>query len=72
MIPDHKLNTWKNMSCCMPRQNCDNRLDWGSIKTHKAPVLSIYDISVPLGNANFLQELYHGCVLHNQLLDVCP
>jgi hypothetical protein len=67
---DHE---WRNMSCCMPRQNCGNRKEWTSLRSSSVPLLSIYGLITPLGNCNFLDELYHTCVMTTtQRLDVCP
>jgi hypothetical protein len=64
---------WMNISCCMPRQNCNERKSWISIKNHSVPVLNIYGLDVALGNANFHRELYRSCKLYtNQRLPYCP
>ena len=52
------FHSWHNMSCCLPRQNCRNRKGWTSVKSEKVPIVSAYGLLTPLGNTNFLDEVY--------------
>lgn len=65
-------HSWYNMSCCLPRQNCRNRKGWKSIKSDEVPVVSAYNLLTPLGNTNFLDEVYRHCSLMESRVDVCP
>lgn len=67
--PDH---SWHNMSCCLPRQNCKNRKGWTSVKSEKVQIVSAYGLLTPLGNTNFLDELYRYCNMMDSRVDVCP
>lgn len=55
--------TWQDMACCMPRQNCWERNNWKHVKTTDVPILDIFGLQVPLGNANFHKEEYRYCKL---------
>lgn len=55
---------WSDMNCCLERQNCGNRKSWLSVKDSRVPVLNIYGLYVPLGNANFFEETYRTCNLN--------
>eukprot|EP00602_Paraphysomonas_sp_CaronLab_P006918 CAMPEP_0185022548 /NCGR_PEP_ID=MMETSP1103-20130426/5253_1 /TAXON_ID=36769 /ORGANISM="Paraphysomonas bandaiensis, Strain Caron Lab Isolate" /LENGTH=360 /DNA_ID=CAMNT_0027554659 /DNA_START=65 /DNA_END=1143 /DNA_ORIENTATION=- len=49
---------WVNMSCCLPRQNCQSRVDWVGIKSNNVSVLPMFNLNVALGNANFILERF--------------
>jgi hypothetical protein len=55
------LNDWRDMSCCMPRQNCGDRNSWKHASDPKLSLLNYSGIMIPLGNSNFLLETYHHC-----------
>lgn len=55
------LNDWRNMRCCMPRQNCLDRNTWVSIASPSVPLVNYSGLIVPLGNADFLMERYRSC-----------
>lgn len=57
------VNGWMNQSCCLPRQNCVERASWVSLKQSTVPVINYYGLKVPLGNSNFLDEVYRACTL---------
>jgi len=64
---------WRNMSCCMQRQNCRHRKDWIPLLNPAVPLLSIYGLITPLGNSNFLDEVYHSCSMTlSERLEFCP
>lgn len=65
-------NKWMNQSCCLPRQNCQERKTWLSISNPNLPVMNYYGLYVPLGNNNFLNEEYRGCKLTDYIPDYCP
>jgi hypothetical protein len=54
---------WASQSCCLPRQNCQERKSWLPITDPKVPVINYYGLYVPLGNVNFLAESYRSCTL---------
>lgn len=68
------LNLWMNQSCCMPRQNCNERKSWVSVKDESVGVINYYGLYVPLGNINFLDEKYRACKLMNYVGEkaYCP
>ena len=66
------LPAWQNMSCCLPRQNCNTRKHWVHLKNPKVPILTYLGIEIPLGNANFLDEIYRYCSLTPNRIDICP
>jgi hypothetical protein len=66
------VNRWMNESCCMPRQNCDDRDSWVSIKDPKVAVVNYYGLYVPLGNTNFLSETIRRCALTKYVGEFCP
>eukprot|EP00603_Paraphysomonas_imperforata_P007358 CAMPEP_0114422952 /NCGR_PEP_ID=MMETSP0103-20121206/5885_1 /TAXON_ID=37642 ORGANISM="Paraphysomonas imperforata, Strain PA2" /NCGR_SAMPLE_ID=MMETSP0103 /ASSEMBLY_ACC=CAM_ASM_000201 /LENGTH=371 /DNA_ID=CAMNT_0001591573 /DNA_START=88 /DNA_END=1203 /DNA_ORIENTATION=+ len=65
-------HSWYNMSCCLPRQNCKNRKGWTSVKSESVPIVSAYGLLTPLGNTNFLDEVYRFCTMMESRVDVCP
>lgn len=65
-------NEWMTQSCCMPRQNCVERKSWLSIKDPAVPVINYYGLYVPLGNVNFLDEMYRACKLTSYIGEYCP
>ena len=54
---------WAQQSCCMPRQNCQERKSWLPVTDTKVPFINYYGLYVPLGNVNFLAESYRYCSL---------
>ena len=69
---DH-FHGWRNMSCCMDRQNCHTRADWVPLRNSRVPLLSLYGLITPLGNSNFLDEIYHTCTMTTtERLEFCP
>jgi len=54
---------WATQSCCLPRQNCQERKTWLPIADPGVPVINYYGLYVPLGNVNFLAESYRSCKL---------
>eukprot|EP01032_Pedospumella_encystans_P009104 gene9104-10749_t len=54
---------WAQQSCCMPRQNCQERKSWLPVGDTKVPFINYYGLYVPLGNVNFLAESYRYCSL---------
>ena len=63
------------VSCCLPRQNCDDgRKGWVKIGDPKIPFIVLDGLLVALGNANFRDETYRHCSFRkNGTLDVgCP
>ena len=66
------LLAWTNMSCCLPRQNCVSRKRWVHLKNAKVPIVNYLGIEVPLGNSNFLDEIYRPCRLSSERVDICP
>lgn len=66
------IESWSRMSCCFPRQNCGNRKRWAHLKTAKVSSLSYMGIEVPLGHANYLDEMYRTCALRPRKGDFCP
>ena len=73
--PEELSNTtesWNQMSCCLPRQNCGNRKNWVSIKSPEVHTLNYFGIEVPLGNVNFLDEMYRSCKLTDERMEYCP
>lgn len=69
---DHDHNRWMAQSCCLPRQNCQERKTWLSVHDPNLPVINYYGLYVPLGNVNFLNEEYRGCVMSDLIPDYCP
>jgi hypothetical protein len=69
---DTNHNKWMEQSCCLPRQNCQERQTWLSIANPDLPVINYYGLYVPLGNVNFLNEEYRGCQLSPLIPDYCP
>ena len=65
-------NAWMEQSCCMPRQNCEERKTWKPIADPSVPVVNYYGLYIPLGNVNFLDELYRTCTLTSYIGDYCP
>lgn len=68
----YDLNTWATYSCCIPRQNCENRVGWTSVRSDNVHALDLLGLDVPLGNSNFKDEMYRPCVLRNATVAVCP
>lgn len=67
-----KLNDWMSQSCCMERQNCQNRKTWVEITDPSVGVMNYYGLYVPLGNINFLTESYRACRISPYIGDYCP
>ena len=65
-------NRWMQQSCCLPRQNCEERKTWQPISHPSVPVVNYYGLYVPLGNVNYLDELYRACTLTSYVGDYCP
>jgi len=69
---DSEPNKWMTQSCCIPRQNCQERKTWKHVAHESIPVINYYGLFVPLGNVNFLTESYRGCKLEPYVNDYCP
>jgi hypothetical protein len=67
-----ELNKWMVQSCCMERQNCQDRKTWQNLAHPSVPVIDYYGLYVPLGNVNFLDERYRACTLTSYIGDYCP
>lgn len=65
-------NAWMQQSCCLPRQNCQERKTWKPLKDAAVPIVSYYGLYIPLGNVNFLAEEYRYCTLSEYTGDYCP
>ena len=65
-------SAWQNMSCCLPRQNCVSRKRWVHLKNSKVPILNYLGIEIPLGNSNYLDEIYRPCTLSPEHVHTCP
>ena len=64
---------WRNMNCCLRRQNCYDRHEWVKVKNDSVAIVSVYGIITPLGNANFHAETYRHCTLYRQgQVEICP
>ena len=64
---------WEAMNCCLRRQNCWDRREWVKVKNDTVPVVSVYGILAPLGNANFHAETYRYCRLYREGgQHICP
>jgi hypothetical protein len=73
--PLNDTHSWQHMSCCLPRQNCDNRLSWVHIKDPQVEMINYLGLHVPLGNVDFLLERFRSCKMIPQMLDAytfCP
>ena len=68
---DLQHNKWMTQSCCMPRQNCNERKDWKPIAHNDVHVINYYGLYVPLGNVNFLTETYRTCKI-GDYVPYCP
>ncbi len=68
---DLQHNKWMTQSCCMPRQNCNERKDWKPIAHDDVHVINYYGLYVPLGNVNFLTETYRTCKI-GEYVPYCP
>jgi len=69
---DAEPNKWMQQSCCLPRQNCQERKTWAPLSHESIPVINYYGLYVPLGNVNFLTESFRGCKLGPYENDFCP
>ena len=69
---DVDANKWMQQSCCLPRQNCQERKTWQPLSHQSIPVINYYGLYVPLGNVNFLMESYRGCTIGPYVNDYCP
>jgi hypothetical protein len=67
-----KESDWMKMSCCLPRQNCNERKTWKHLSDPAVPIVNYYGLYVPLGNVNFLDEKYRACTLTPYVGDYCP
>lgn len=65
-------STWMQQSCCLPRQNCQERKTWKPLAHESVPVINYYGLYVPLGNVNFLDESFRACKLTPYINDYCP
>ena len=65
---------WQDMQCCLTRQFCTDRAEWTHVSNvSTVPVVQIYHIQVPLGNADFHRESYRGCRLRpSNEVGFCP
>lgn len=81
MIEAHKRDlqsapdgAWATQSCCMPRQNCQERKTWKPVADPAVPLINYYGLYVPLGNVNFLAESYRACTLRDYVGEqsYCP
>jgi hypothetical protein len=62
--PRETINDWRDLSCCMPRQNCLDRKGWvGLGEREQVPLMNYSGMIIPLGNSNFLDEIYRTCVM---------
>ena len=68
---DMNSNKWMTQSCCMPRQNCNERKEWKPIAHDDVHVINYYGLHVPLGNVNFLTETYRTCKI-SDYVPYCP
>jgi len=69
---DSDIHRWKDFSCCLPRQNCDDkRKSWVHVNYSSIALLSVHGLAVPLGNTNFHIESYRGCKMMNYT-HICP
>lgn len=71
LLPPHQ-NKWMTQSCCLPRQNCQERKSWKHLSDPAVPVIQYYGMYVPLGNVNFLREDYRYCTLSDYVGSYCP
>jgi hypothetical protein len=62
---------WDSKSCCLARQNCVSRKRWVYIKSSAVVALNYMGMEIPLGNVNFLDEMYRHCKL-TDALEICP
>lgn len=69
---DTEPNKWMQQSCCLPRQNCQERKTWQPLSHESIPVINYYGLYVPLGNVNFLTESFRGCKLGPYENEFCP
>jgi len=70
---DANINDWLNMNCCLPRQNCEDRLGWHNADSPSLPYLRIGGFQVALGNADYRKEKFRPCVLYPEGgVDICP
>lgn len=67
-----KPNAWMGQSCCIQRQNCMDRKTWVSLKDSKVPIINYYGLYIPLGNVNFLDEMYRSCDMSSYIGSYCP
>lgn len=66
------VRAWQSMSCCLNRQNCKSRKKWVPLRNAQVNSLNYMGIEVPLGNVNFLDEMYRACKLTQHVGDYCP
>ncbi len=72
-VKGYRPSDWSAMNCCIRRQNCWDRKEWIKVSNTTVPVVSVYGIITPLGNANFHSEEYRYCHLSvHGGLEVCP
>ena len=58
---------WLNMSCFMPRTNCmGDRSDWVHVSHPSVSAVTLLNLIVPLGNSNFLTQMFRACALQAQ------
>lgn len=65
-------NKWMTQSCCLPRQNCQERKSWKHLSDRSVPIIQYYGMYVPLGNVNFLREDYRYCTMSDYVGNYCP
>lgn len=65
-------NEWMQQSCCLERQNCQDRSSWKGIADPSVHVINYYGLYVPLGNVNYLQENYRPCKIGPYEPGFCP
>ena len=72
-LKGHSVRDWEGMNCCLRRQNCYDRREWIKVKNQTVPLVSVYGIITPLGNANFHSEEYRYCTLYKRgHMEICP
>ena len=48
-VISENLNSWKNQSCCLERQNCMGRQTWVNIQHPTISYINMYGLNVALG-----------------------
>lgn len=52
---------WKDVMCCIPKQNCLSRDDWVEVFDQSVQFVDIYGLYVALGNSDFHKSTYRTC-----------